>query len=105
MSDQIDNQIEVPPSFIALFLSRSGNLTITHAALLLRYEQCEDMAHSLVEHAQLLAAGETFAEQAILQRCLDGLRVDQASFSEAEATWVVRRLAELLEWSPLTAVA
>ena len=71
MNDQIDNQIEVPPSFITLFLNRSGILRITHAALLLRYEQCEDMAHSLVEHAQLLAAGETFAEQEILQRCLD----------------------------------
>ena len=105
MSDPIDNQIDVPPSFIALFLNRSGSLRITHAALLLRYEQCEDMAHSLVEHAQLLAAGETFAEQAILQRCLDGLRVDQSHFAAPEAEWVVRRLAELLEWSPLTTVA
>jgi hypothetical protein len=34
----------------------------------------------------------------VLVRCHQGLLTEAAPVSEAEAGWVVRRLAELLEW-------
>ncbi len=73
---------------------------IRSSLLLARYEQCEDMACTLTEHAQTLALKENLTEKDVLDRCHQGLLADAADFTEREAEWVILRLAELLGWEP-----
>ena len=95
-----DNQIEVPQSFIALHVKPGRSRPdASFEVILARYEQCEDMAATLVEHAQALAFKENFPEQDILLRCHQGLRADACGFDAKESAWVVLRLAELLGWA------
>lgn len=54
----------------------------------------------LTEHARTIAFRENFPEQEVLMRCHQGLMADASNFNEKESAWIVRRLAELLEWSP-----
>lgn len=97
-----DSQIEVPPSFLALYVAPGRSKPhITWADLLARYELCEDMAQMLTGHAQEMAFRSGLPEADVLRRCLQGLQADDAPVSRDEAQWVVRRLAELLNWLPL----
>ena len=102
MPQPFDNQIEIPPSFLALFIPHGRSRpTVAEAVIVARYEQCEDMACVLVERANTLVFKEDFARAEVLDRCRQGLLVDGSDFTVAEATWVIHRLAELLEWPPL----
>jgi len=97
MSDE--NQIEVPPSFVALFVppGRSRpNAPRAHIAA--RYELCEDMATMLTEPASTTLWQLGATPDDVLERVRRGLLGDDAVLDEAEATWVLRRLAELLGW-------
>ena len=97
-----ENQFIVPPSFIALFIDPGRNRpNAPREFIAARYDLCEDMANVLVAPAQAMAAGNEFDQDEVLRRCHLGLRADGATFSENESAWVVRRLAELLGWSPL----
>ena len=97
MSDE--NQIEIPPSFTALFADRSGTrLRTPIAEVRQRYEACEDLATHLTETARILAHVEVPSEDEVLQRIHAGLRSDGSGVSQDEARWVVLRLAELLGW-------
>jgi len=101
-----DNQIEPPPSFMALYVSPGRDRpNAPQEVVLARYELCEDMACMLTEHAQKIAFEEDIAEQKVLLRCHEGLQaerlVNPASLSERESVWVIHRLAELLGWTPL----
>ena len=93
------SQIIVPPSFVALFVP-PGRIKPTAARdeIAARYEFCEDLAQMLTEHAHTKHWELGVTEQDILQRMHQGLLGDDAPVSEAEAAWVVRRLAELLDW-------
>jgi hypothetical protein len=95
----IDNQIEIPQSFIGLYM-RAGRMrpSAPHEVILERYEQCEDIAVTLVEHALVQVATAGLAEGEVLARCHRGLAADAAGCSAPEARWIVFRLAELLEW-------
>lgn len=97
MSD--DNQITVPPSFVALFVP-PGRIkpTRTREHIAARYELCEDLAQALVEHAQTVQFDTGADEAEILRRMQAGLAAPAAAVDEAEAVWVTRRLAELLGW-------
>jgi hypothetical protein len=98
----IDNQIEPPQSFMAMYVKpRQTRPNAPQNVVLARYEQCEDMACVLTEHAQTLAFKDNFSESEVLARCHKGLLADSASFNEKEALWVIYRLAELLGWEPL----
>ncbi|VTU41057.1 hypothetical protein H4CHR_05791 [Variovorax sp. PBS-H4] len=97
MSD--DYQIHIPPSFFALYADARQRLTEPIARVRDRYEVCEDLANHLVSHAQVLNHVEVPLEAEILTRIHDGLSTPEAGVSGAEATWIVRRLAELLGWS------
>ena len=66
--------------------------------ILERYEQCEDIAVTLVEHALVQVATAGLAEEDVLARCHRGIAADAQAFSGPEARWIVFRLAELLEW-------
>ena len=94
-----ENQIEVPPSFTALYADRSGQrLRTPIAEVRQRYEACEDLATHLTEHARILAHVEVPSEDEVLQRIHTGLRSEGAGVTQDEARWVVLRLAELLGW-------
>jgi len=95
-------QIEIPQSFMALFIDPGRQKpNASREVVAGRYELCEDMATMLTETAKdkLLSLGIT--EYDVLAQCLAGLTGAGAVVTEPEAGWVVRRLAELLEWPPL----
>ena len=97
MSD--DSQVLVPRSFIALFLEpgrSKPNMPREHIAA--RHEFCEDLAQMLTEHARTKHWELGVTEQDVLERMRLGLLEQDSGVSEAEAAWVVRRLAELLDW-------
>ena len=95
-----DNQIEIPHSFMALFIER-GRLkpSASREFVTSRYELCEDMACMLVEHAQTLFSQGISGDE-VLTRCHQGLLAESSVLSENEAVWVIRRLSELLGWTP-----
>lgn len=94
-------QIEIPQSFIALHLDpgcQRPNASRDHIAS--RYELCEDLATMLVDVALTnLALGPESDRTPVLERCRAGLLDSGSAVSEAEANWVVSRLAELLDWN------
>lgn len=96
MSD--DYQIDIPPSFFAVFTDARQRLSEPIAVVRARYEVCEDLATHLVQHAQVLHHVEVPSEDEILRRIHAGLATTDAGVSGAEAQWIVRRLAELLGW-------
>ena len=66
----IDNQIEPPQSFMAMYITPGRDRPrASQEVVLARYEQCEDIACALTEHAQTLAFEENFTEPEILARC------------------------------------
>ena len=100
---QNDSQIEIPPSFLALFMEPGRSKpTATRFFIAQRYELCEDMAQLLTQTAQEMLHRLGIAERDVLQRCYQGLcgdnPVDNPVVNPQEARWVVRRLAELLGW-------
>lgn len=97
MSDE--NQIQIPPSFMTLFVP-PGKVkpTMGLREMATRYELCEDMAQLLTEQAANQQFQLGITEDLALERCLQGLLATPEVVSEAEARWVVCRLAELLHW-------
>lgn len=99
-----ENQIHVPPSFMAVYTDARWRLTDRADTVRARYELCEDLAGHLVEHAQTLYHVQAPSEAEILRRIHAGLCTAESGVSVAEATWIVTRLAELLVWQcPLLA--
>ena len=97
----IDNQIEIPQSFMTMYiLPGHSRPNAQQEVVLARYEQCEDMASMLTEHAQTLVFKENCAEFEVLVRCLQGLTTAASDFTSKEAEWVICRLAELMGWTP-----
>lgn len=95
MSDEY--QIEIPPSFYALYSDARHRLTAPMETVRQRYEICEDLASHLTEHGKG-AVHEGVSEDVVLERCHQGLLTSESGVAPAEATWVVTRLAELLGW-------
>lgn len=93
-----DNQILVPPSFIALYTDARGRLHESADVVRQRYELCEDLANVLVEQAQTLYHVQAPSEAEVLRRIHAGLSSGESGIAPFEATWVVSRLAELLAW-------
>ncbi len=94
-----DSQIVVPPSFVALFIEpgRSRpNAPREHISE--RHEFCEDLAQMLTEHASTKRWELGVTEGDVLQRMQRGLLEGASGVNPMEAQWVVRRLAELLDW-------
>jgi hypothetical protein len=95
-----ENQVEIPQSFIALFVVR-GRLRAgaTREIVAGRYELCDDTASMLTEHAETMLFNLGCPETEVLTRCHQGLVADASVFSTEEAAWVIGRLAELLNWA------
>ncbi len=100
------NQIQVPDSFVALFAARGGlRLTQPMAHVRERYELCEDLAQMLTEQARLKQFELGVTEQDVLEKMLQALLQEGSPVPPPQAQWVVRRLAELLDWPPLETTA
>ena len=93
-----DNQILVPPSFMAVYTDTRGRLRESADVVRARYELCEDLAGHLVEQAQILYHVQAPSEKEILQRIHAGLCAPESAMAPGEAAWIVSRLAELLQW-------
>ena len=94
-----ESQIVVPRSFIELFVP-PGKIkpTETREVIAMRYELCEDLACHLTEQAQTLYHSGNSSEEQVLLGMHAGLAADGSVVSPAEASWIVQRMAELLEW-------
>ena len=93
------SQIVIPPSFVDLFVEPGRSRpTESHAHIAERHELCEDMAQMLTETARERLFELGVAEADVLDRIHRGLLGEASPVSRAEATWVVCRLAELLDW-------
>ncbi|WP_418319521.1 ATPase with chaperone activity [Piscinibacter sakaiensis] len=94
-----DNQIDIPPSFVALYLE-PGRIkpNASRQQIGERYEFCEDLAAMLTDTARTMLFDLGITEDDVLERCHRGLLVEASGVSVAEAGWVVCRLAELLGW-------
>jgi hypothetical protein len=93
-----DYQIEIPPSFIALYSDARHRLTVPLAWLRERYEVCEDLAQQLIESAQHIHHDLGVPQHEVLQRMQAGLLTPDSGFDAAQARWVLLRLTELLGW-------
>jgi len=97
MTDEF--QIHIPPSFVALFVPAGKTKpTLGLRDMAARHELCEDMAQLLTEQAATQQFQLGITEDLALERCLQGLLASPEVLGEAEARWVVCRLAELLHW-------
>lgn len=96
--DYDENQVQVPESFIALYLDARGRLTATRVAIAARYELCEDLANLLTDHCSTVHFRDGIDEASVLSRVHQGLLAAPTTVEPLEAEWVVRRAAELLGW-------
>ena len=94
------NQIEIPESFMALYLA-PGRLkpSATREVVTGRYELCEDLANHLHDYALAQHHDAGLPQDEVLERCHRGLLAGPSGVSEPEAGWIVRRLAELAQWA------
>ncbi|MFN3416480.1 MAG: ATPase with chaperone activity [Caldimonas sp.] len=92
--------IEVPPSFVALFVE-PGRIKPREpwAVISQRYELCEDLAQLLTDTARTTLWELQATEADVLGRIGRGLAQGPLDLSTNEAQWVLRRLAELLGWN------
>lgn len=94
-----DNQILIPPSFVALFTPPGRyKPTASRDEIARRYEYCEDLATLLTEQARTVHWQLGITEADVLERVHRGLLTDDSDTTADEAGWILRRLAELLEW-------
>ena len=94
------NQLEIPDSFMALFLAPGRSKpSATRVFVSGRYELCEDLANHLDEYARAQHHDLGISAAEVLKRCHAGLLAAASGVNEAEAAWVVRRLAELEGWA------
>lgn len=96
---QDDQSIEIPPSFMALYIA-AGRIKpgATRTVIGARHELCEDLATLLVEHAKNTLFDLGITEDDVLLRCHQGLLAEASVVDPKEAQWVIHRLAELLGW-------
>jgi hypothetical protein len=97
--DNGGSQQHLAPSFLALYLAPGRQRpSAPRAEIMARYDYCEDLAAALVEVADTQRWSLGVDESAVLERIWRGLASQDAGVSVAEARWVLRRLAELLNW-------
>jgi len=88
-----------PPSFVDLFLPEGRSRPLEPLGYIAeRHELCEDMAQMLTETARAHFIELGVTEDDVLLRIDRGLCAAGSPVSQAEATWVGCRLAELLGW-------
>jgi len=92
-------QIEIPPSFVALFVAPGKTRPhTTREVVAERYELCEDLALTLAPTASQMQLARDLHTSAVLTQCLQAMTGADAVLNLPEARWVMCRLAELLDW-------
>lgn len=95
-----NNQILIPPSFMALFVPPGKTRpTASHPHIAQRYELCEDMAQMLCESASEQQFKTGCDPDSLVQSMAQTLQGEGAVLDSGEARWVVLRMAELLHWT------
>jgi hypothetical protein len=95
-----ESQIEIPASFIALYVAPStSKLLASRAEIAEHYELCEDLANMLTETASTMQFQLGITERDVIERVLLGLTAEGAVISVEQAHWVSRRLQELMGWN------
>jgi hypothetical protein len=95
------NQIEVPPSFLALFASPTGHRLLQPMKHVReRYELCEDLAQMLVEQAETARFKSDGSERETLAKMEAALSDPGSGLEPGEVSWVLTRLAEIAGWGP-----
>jgi len=97
MSDEY--QIEIPPSFTALYTDARRRLTVKLPELRQRYDLCEDTAQQLVEPGRHIHFDLGLTQDEVIDRLHAGLVGSESGLREDEAVWVIKRMAELLDWT------
>lgn len=94
-----ESQIILPESFVALFVP-PGKLKASepYEVIAQRHELCEDMAQLLTEQASQLQWKLGIHESDVLERLHQAISDGSTGLDPAEAVWVIKRLAELLDW-------
>ena len=97
MSDE--NQIVVPPSFIALYVP-AGRIKPSEPREFIaqRHEFCEDLVTALSDTAQTQLWSLSITQADVLERIARGLVEPGVGLTAVEADWVMHRLAEVLGW-------
>lgn len=97
MSDE--SQVQIPASFIALFIP-AGRVkpSASRQEIAERYELCEDLATALVDKTRTVLWELGVTEHDVLNRIHRVLSGPTSGVGPAESVWIIRRLAELLEW-------
>ncbi len=80
---------------------RVRKLSVSLVALQERHEFCEDLAQALVDSSRDRLFDLKVTHEDVLAKVLQGLTASEEVLSRDESRWVVRRLAELLNWEPL----
>ncbi|QDL56177.1 hypothetical protein [Rhodoferax aquaticus] len=62
------------------------------------YELCEDLANLLTQTAGTMQFSLGITEHDVLERCQQGLLLEDSVVTPTEAQWVICRLAELMQW-------
>ena len=98
MTSDID-QTPIPRSFVELFVP-AGAIKPREAREIIagRYDLSEDLAQILAEQARSKRWKLGVTEHDVLERIRRGLLVDDSIVTAAETGWIIRRLAELLNW-------
>ncbi len=94
MEDDDFDQTLVPDAFGALYAVR-GRPTVGRAELQARHDLAETLASQIAAICPALPADDVGAQAEVLGRVLAGLRAEPRQVTEAEALWVVGRVAEL----------
>ena len=93
------NQIEVPPSFLALFTTPGGHrLSEPMHVVRERYELCEDLSQMMAEQAPTVQFKSGAGEREVLAKMKAALADAGVDLQPQETAWVVTRLAEVLGW-------
>ncbi|MEN9903792.1 MAG: hypothetical protein RLZZ555_357 [Pseudomonadota bacterium] len=94
-----ESQIVLPESFVALFVPPGKLKPVEpYEVIAQRHELCEDMAQLLTEQAGQLQWQLGLHESDILARIHAGIAGGETGVSAAEAAWIIKRMAELLDW-------
>jgi hypothetical protein len=93
------NQTLVPESFLALYV-RHGRPLLDRKEMEARYESAESLAEQIAAVVASVPADDPASQRDALGDVKASLLVELLREREAEATWVVTRVAEICDWAP-----
>ena len=93
------NQTLIPESFLALHV-RHGRPLLERREMEARYEYAESLAEQIAVVVASVPAEDAADQGDALRSVRESLLAELLSDREAEASWVVTRVAEICGWEP-----